>query len=141
MTLHTFLQFNDAESSPFRYMWVYLVFNVCSFYGCVQRPPHGFQVNMKLEAVDKRSPGLIRVATVQEVDTHRIKVHTLISLHLIADVVALNNCCTALELSWQYTNVNVQYNMIKYCSRIVFDDNSLYRLQFLYSPIESLSNY
>lgn len=29
---------------------------------------------MKLEAVDKRSPGLIRVATVEEVDTHRIKV-------------------------------------------------------------------
>lgn len=29
---------------------------------------------MKLEAVDKRSPGLIRVSTVEEVDTHRIKV-------------------------------------------------------------------
>ncbi|KAI4897637.1 hypothetical protein NFI96_015829 [Prochilodus magdalenae] len=39
------------------------------------RPPHSFQVNMKLEAVDKRSPGLIRVATVQEVDSHRIKIH------------------------------------------------------------------
>uniref|UniRef100_A0A3B1JMC9 Lethal(3)malignant brain tumor-like protein 1 n=1 Tax=Astyanax mexicanus TaxID=7994 RepID=A0A3B1JMC9_ASTMX len=39
------------------------------------RPPHSFQVNMKLEAVDKRSPGLIRAATVQEVDTHRIKIH------------------------------------------------------------------
>ncbi|XP_047016353.1 lethal(3)malignant brain tumor-like protein 1 isoform X1 [Ictalurus punctatus] len=39
------------------------------------RPPHGFQVNMKLEVVDKRSPALIRVASVQEVDTHRIKIH------------------------------------------------------------------
>ncbi|XP_076874931.1 lethal(3)malignant brain tumor-like protein 1 isoform X2 [Brachyhypopomus gauderio] len=39
------------------------------------RPPHNFQVNMKLEAVDKRSPALIRVASVQEVDTHRIKIH------------------------------------------------------------------
>ncbi|XP_035378264.1 lethal(3)malignant brain tumor-like protein 1 isoform X2 [Electrophorus electricus] len=39
------------------------------------RPPHGFQVNTKLEAVDKRSPALIRVASVQEVDTHRIKIH------------------------------------------------------------------
>lgn len=29
---------------------------------------------MKLEVVDKRSPALIRVASVQEVDTHRIKV-------------------------------------------------------------------
>ncbi|CAB1329426.1 unnamed protein product [Coregonus sp. 'balchen'] len=37
------------------------------------RPAHGFQAQMKLEAVDRRSPGLIRVATVEEVDTHRIK--------------------------------------------------------------------
>uniref|UniRef100_A0A3Q2R342 Lethal(3)malignant brain tumor-like protein 1 n=1 Tax=Fundulus heteroclitus TaxID=8078 RepID=A0A3Q2R342_FUNHE len=40
-----------------------------------QRPPHSFQPQMKLEAVDKRSPGLIRVATVEEVETNRIKVH------------------------------------------------------------------
>ncbi|XP_034027608.1 lethal(3)malignant brain tumor-like protein 1 isoform X2 [Thalassophryne amazonica] len=39
------------------------------------RSPHSFQPQMKLEAVDKRTPGLIRVATVEEVDTHRIKVH------------------------------------------------------------------
>ncbi|XP_060749814.1 lethal(3)malignant brain tumor-like protein 1 isoform X2 [Tachysurus vachellii] len=39
------------------------------------RPPHGFQVNMKLEVVDRRSPALIRVASVQEMDTHRIKIH------------------------------------------------------------------
>ncbi|KAG7472587.1 hypothetical protein MATL_G00110290 [Megalops atlanticus] len=39
------------------------------------RPPHGFKVQMKLEAVDKRSPALVRVATVVEVDTHRIKIH------------------------------------------------------------------
>lgn len=39
-----------------------------------QREAHSFQPQMKLEAVDKRSPGLIRVATVEEVDTHRIKV-------------------------------------------------------------------
>ncbi|TKS77313.1 Lethal(3)malignant brain tumor-like protein 1 [Collichthys lucidus] len=31
------------------------------------REPHSFQPQMKLEAVDKRSPGLIRVATVEEV--------------------------------------------------------------------------
>ncbi|CAL8280143.1 unnamed protein product [Boreogadus saida] len=37
------------------------------------RGAHDFQVQMKLEAVDKRSPGLIRVATVEGVDTHRIK--------------------------------------------------------------------
>ncbi|XP_016094170.1 lethal(3)malignant brain tumor-like protein 1 [Sinocyclocheilus grahami] len=39
------------------------------------RPSHSFQVQMKLEAVDKRCPGLIRVAMVQEVDTYRIKIH------------------------------------------------------------------
>ncbi|XP_019728697.1 lethal(3)malignant brain tumor-like protein 1 [Hippocampus comes] len=39
------------------------------------RSAHRFQPQMKLEAVDKRSPGLIRVATVEEVETHRIKIH------------------------------------------------------------------
>ncbi|XP_068453322.1 lethal(3)malignant brain tumor-like protein 1 isoform X2 [Clinocottus analis] len=40
------------------------------------RAAHSFQPQMKLEeAVDKRSPGLIRVATVEEVEVHRIKVH------------------------------------------------------------------
>ncbi|KAJ6663789.1 hypothetical protein lerEdw1_009868 [Lerista edwardsae] len=39
------------------------------------RPPHGFQANMKLEAVDKRNPRLIRVATIMEKDDHRIKIH------------------------------------------------------------------
>ncbi|XP_069777211.1 lethal(3)malignant brain tumor-like protein 4 isoform X3 [Narcine bancroftii] len=39
------------------------------------RPPHGFQVNMKLEAVDKRNPMLIRVATVADTDDQRIKIH------------------------------------------------------------------
>ncbi|XP_019367694.1 PREDICTED: lethal(3)malignant brain tumor-like protein 4 isoform X2 [Gavialis gangeticus] len=38
-------------------------------------PAHGFQVNMKLEAVDKRNPKLIRVATIVDKDDHRIKVH------------------------------------------------------------------
>ncbi|XP_015682157.1 lethal(3)malignant brain tumor-like protein 3, partial [Protobothrops mucrosquamatus] len=36
---------------------------------------HGFQKNMKLEAVDKRNPTLIRVATVAETEDHRIKIH------------------------------------------------------------------
>lgn len=48
--------------------------NVKSYVLCLQRAAHSFQPQMKLEAVDKRSPGLIRVATVEEVDTHRIKV-------------------------------------------------------------------
>lgn len=44
---------------------------------CLQRAPHSFQTQMKLETVDKRSPGLIRVATVEEVETHRVKVFHL----------------------------------------------------------------
>lgn len=40
----------------------------------LQRPPHSFLVNMKLEAVDRRNPALIRVASVEDVEDHRIKV-------------------------------------------------------------------
>ncbi|XP_031750144.1 lethal(3)malignant brain tumor-like protein 1 isoform X2 [Xenopus tropicalis] len=39
------------------------------------RPPHGFKVDMRLEAVDRRSPSLICVASVVEVEEFRIKVH------------------------------------------------------------------
>lgn len=40
-----------------------------------QRPLHGFQAGMKLEAVDKRNPMLIRVATISDTDDHRVKVN------------------------------------------------------------------
>ncbi|KAG9328941.1 hypothetical protein JZ751_009152 [Albula glossodonta] len=40
-----------------------------------QRPAHGFQVGMKVEAVDKRNPMLIRVASIAELEEHRLKVH------------------------------------------------------------------
>uniref|UniRef100_A0A8D0B7G5 SAM domain-containing protein n=1 Tax=Salvator merianae TaxID=96440 RepID=A0A8D0B7G5_SALMN len=39
------------------------------------RPAHGFQANMKLEAVDKRNPMLIRVATIIDRDDYRVKIH------------------------------------------------------------------
>ncbi|XP_041580266.1 lethal(3)malignant brain tumor-like protein 4 isoform X3 [Vulpes lagopus] len=39
------------------------------------RPPHGFLPSMRLEAVDRRNPRLIRVATVIDVDDQRVKVH------------------------------------------------------------------
>ncbi|XP_026942501.1 lethal(3)malignant brain tumor-like protein 3 isoform X2 [Sagmatias obliquidens] len=39
------------------------------------KPPHGFQKKMKLEVIDKRNPMFIRVATVADMDDHRIKVH------------------------------------------------------------------
>ena len=45
-----------------------------------QRPPHGFLVNMKLEAVDRRTPSFIRVASVEDVEDHRIKVGSGVSM-------------------------------------------------------------
>ncbi|CAN9514233.1 unnamed protein product [Ophioblennius macclurei] len=39
------------------------------------RPPHGFQFGMKVEAVDKRNPMLIRVATIADSDDHRVQIH------------------------------------------------------------------
>ncbi|CAL8292358.1 unnamed protein product [Lota lota] len=39
------------------------------------RAPHGFQIDHKLEAVDRRNPMLIRVATVTDTEAHRIKIH------------------------------------------------------------------
>ncbi|XP_059265215.1 lethal(3)malignant brain tumor-like protein 4 isoform X1 [Mustela nigripes] len=39
------------------------------------RTPHGFLPSMRLEAVDRRNPRLIRVATVIDVDDQRVKVH------------------------------------------------------------------
>lgn len=39
------------------------------------RAPHGFQVHMKLEAVDRRNHMLIRVATVTDTEDYRVKVH------------------------------------------------------------------
>ncbi|XP_058232977.1 lethal(3)malignant brain tumor-like protein 1 isoform X2 [Hemibagrus wyckioides] len=40
-----------------------------------QRPPHGFQLGMKVEAVDKRNPMLIRVTTISDTEDHRVKIH------------------------------------------------------------------
>nr|XP_043873569.1 lethal(3)malignant brain tumor-like protein 4 [Solea senegalensis] len=40
-----------------------------------QRAPHGFQVNHRLEVVDRRNPMLIRVASVTEAEDFRLKVH------------------------------------------------------------------
>uniref|UniRef100_A0A8C3JAP9 SAM domain-containing protein n=1 Tax=Calidris pygmaea TaxID=425635 RepID=A0A8C3JAP9_9CHAR len=48
---------------------------LCLPHNYVFRPAHGFQVNMKLEAVDRRNPILIRVATIVDKDDHRIKIH------------------------------------------------------------------
>uniref|UniRef100_A0AAQ5XL14 SAM domain-containing protein n=1 Tax=Amphiprion ocellaris TaxID=80972 RepID=A0AAQ5XL14_AMPOC len=39
------------------------------------RPPHGFQIGMKVEAVDKRNPMLIRVASIMDTEDHRLKIH------------------------------------------------------------------
>ncbi|XP_024917472.1 lethal(3)malignant brain tumor-like protein 4 isoform X2 [Cynoglossus semilaevis] len=39
------------------------------------RPLHGFQIGMKVEAVDKRNPMLVRVATIADTEDHRLKIH------------------------------------------------------------------
>ncbi|KAM9723841.1 lethal(3)malignant brain tumor-like protein 4 isoform 2-T3 [Menidia menidia] len=39
------------------------------------RPPHGFNIGMKVEAVDRRNPMLIRVATIVDTEDHRLKIH------------------------------------------------------------------
>ncbi|XP_051796245.1 lethal(3)malignant brain tumor-like protein 4 isoform X3 [Acanthochromis polyacanthus] len=39
------------------------------------REPHGFQVNHRLEAVDRRNPMLVRVATITDREDYRVKVH------------------------------------------------------------------
>ncbi|XP_053743438.1 lethal(3)malignant brain tumor-like protein 4 isoform X1 [Synchiropus splendidus] len=39
------------------------------------RPPHGFQIGMRVEAVDKRNPVLIRIATIADTEDHRLKIH------------------------------------------------------------------
>ncbi|XP_002122746.2 lethal(3)malignant brain tumor-like protein 4 [Ciona intestinalis] len=41
-------------------------------FECIQ---HEFEVGMKLEAVDPRNQSLVRIATVSEIEKHRIKVH------------------------------------------------------------------
>ncbi|KAL4616877.1 lethal(3)malignant brain tumor-like protein 4 isoform X2 [Arapaima gigas] len=39
------------------------------------RAPHRFQINMKLETVDRRNPMLIRVATIVDTEDYRVKIH------------------------------------------------------------------
>ncbi|XP_036375276.1 lethal(3)malignant brain tumor-like protein 4 [Megalops cyprinoides] len=39
------------------------------------RSPHVFQLNVKLEAVDRRNPMLVRVATIVDTEDYRVKVH------------------------------------------------------------------
>ena len=45
------------------------------FVHSLQRQPHGFEVGMKIEIVDRRNPILIRVATVLDIEAHRFLVH------------------------------------------------------------------
>lgn len=60
-----------------------------------QRPPHGFLVNMKLEAVDRRTPSFIRVASVEDVEDHRIKVSAEVSVLSLCPGTVLACSCTS----------------------------------------------
>ena len=42
---------------------------------CFQHPAHGFEPGMKLEAVDRRNPILIRVATIVDVSSYSLQIH------------------------------------------------------------------
>uniref|UniRef100_A0AAY5KD97 SAM domain-containing protein n=1 Tax=Esox lucius TaxID=8010 RepID=A0AAY5KD97_ESOLU len=42
---------------------------------CMVSAPHSFQVNMKLEAVDRRNPMLVRVASISDTEDYRVKIH------------------------------------------------------------------
>lgn len=65
-----------------------------------QRPPHGFLVNMKLEAVDRRTPSFIRVASVEDVEDHRIKVGAeVLVLSLCPASVLAFSCSSQLPAS------------------------------------------
>lgn len=60
-----------------------------------QRPPCAFKRSMKLEAVDKRVPQLIRVATVEDV-----KDHTLVSIKEFASRLLLEITITCIFFSF-----------------------------------------
>lgn len=59
------------------------LYDVCVHAVLLQRPLHGFQIGMKLEAVDKRNPMLIRVSTVVDTEDHRLKAQHVLSLEWV----------------------------------------------------------
>uniref|UniRef100_A0A8C9WIK8 L3MBTL histone methyl-lysine binding protein 4 n=1 Tax=Scleropages formosus TaxID=113540 RepID=A0A8C9WIK8_SCLFO len=61
----------QGHPSPEHFLWE----DYLEDTGTSARAPHRFQVNMKLEAVDRRNPMLIRVATIVDVEDYRVKVH------------------------------------------------------------------
>ncbi|XP_028659569.1 lethal(3)malignant brain tumor-like protein 4 isoform X2 [Erpetoichthys calabaricus] len=69
----------QGHPRPERFLWEeYLQeTNTAAVPGSVfkQKKRHGFTSKLKLEAVDKRNPMLIRVATIVDVDDYRLKIH------------------------------------------------------------------
>lgn len=69
----------QGHPNPEHFLWEeYLEDNSCTAVpsqAFTMRAPHGFQVNMKLEAVDRRNPMLIRVATIADTEDYRVKIH------------------------------------------------------------------
>uniref|UniRef100_A0A8C4RZQ5 L3MBTL histone methyl-lysine binding protein 4 n=1 Tax=Erpetoichthys calabaricus TaxID=27687 RepID=A0A8C4RZQ5_ERPCA len=65
----------QGHPRPERFLWEeYLQeTNTAAVPGSKKR--HGFTSKLKLEAVDKRNPMLIRVATIVDVDDYRLKIH------------------------------------------------------------------
>ncbi|XP_067108044.1 lethal(3)malignant brain tumor-like protein 4 isoform X1 [Osmerus mordax] len=69
----------QGHPNPEHFLWEeYLEDNGCTALpsqAFAMRAPHGFRVNMKLEAVDRRNPMLIRVATIADTEDYRVKIH------------------------------------------------------------------
>ncbi|XP_040921535.1 lethal(3)malignant brain tumor-like protein 4 [Toxotes jaculatrix] len=69
----------QGHPNPESFLWEEYLQETCSAAApssaFTLRAPHGFQVDHRLEAVDRRNPMLIRVATVTDTDDYRVKIH------------------------------------------------------------------
>lgn len=86
-----------------------------------QRPPHGFQVGMKLEAVDKRNPMLIRVATISDTEDHRVKVYTLRHIHVTVTLVPKMSLTGELTLNGFNTERIQMSHSLLFCIYIMLN--------------------
>lgn len=92
----TILTHTNTSTQSFIICTAVVQMQSCGFWSalCQQRPPHGFQIGMKVEAVDKRNPMLIRVATIVDTEDHRLKVQ-----HVSQSRCALTCSVLSLDLT------------------------------------------
>ncbi|KAH0619075.1 hypothetical protein JD844_018711 [Phrynosoma platyrhinos] len=78
---------------------------ISSSFSTLQRQPHGFLINMRLEAVDRRTPALIRAACVEDVEDYRIK----------EPVSSVNGNCPTLACKTLPTTKSSKYSFHRKC--------------------------